>query len=80
MVKGIIMITTDLLNLWETADALDIESWRLSRLGRYLRIDPSEKRIPVADVQRFSEETDPESRYAAVRTWLLNTLPGRSRA
>lgn len=72
------MINTDLLNLWEAADALDIESWRLSRLGRYLRMDPAEKRIPQATVQGFSALADPEVRYAALRSWLLDTLPGRS--
>jgi hypothetical protein len=77
MVKGIIMVDTNLLNLWEAADALDIESWRLSRLGRYLRMDPADKRIPAAEVQRFSELEDAERRYAALRTWLLDTLPGQ---
>lgn len=72
------MISTNLLNLWEAADALDIESWRLSRLGRYLRLDPADKRIPAAEVRRFSELSDPEHRYAAIRTWLIDTLPGQS--
>jgi hypothetical protein len=77
LLKGSMMITSDLLNLWEAADELHIEAWRLSRLGRYLRLDPSEKRIPVDDVREMAALGDPEHRYAAVRSWLLGRVNGR---
>jgi hypothetical protein len=73
-VKGTVMITDNYLNLWEAADELDIEAWRLSRLGRYLRIDPGEKRIPANEIRSIATLAEPEHRFAAVRSWLLGRL------
>jgi hypothetical protein len=65
------------LNLREVADALDIPSWRLSRLGRYLGIDPSEKCIPREEVQRIADQELVEQRYSSIRHWLLVRVRSR---
>jgi hypothetical protein len=72
------MVTTgEVLSLRETADALDIEPWRVFRLGRYLGIDPAEKRIPLAEVERISRSDRVEDRFSGVRTWLLGSMRKR---
>ena len=66
--------TRPTLNLWEAADALGIEPWRLSRLARYLGIDPGEKRMPSGAVQDMAREKQEEARYCAVRRWLISSI------
>lgn len=59
------------LTLRETADVLEIEPWRVSRLGRYLNIDPAAKCVPCPEVERMRQASDMESRYRALLHWLL---------
>lgn len=66
--------TNEALNLREAADALGIEPWRLSRLGRYLGLDPREKCLPREEMLRIFQEDGVEDRYCALRLWLLDSL------
>jgi hypothetical protein len=65
------MLTQDRLSLRDTADALELGSVRLLRLGRYLHIVPGDKCIPVDVVIRAKAEADGEQRYRMVLGWLL---------
>ncbi len=60
------------LSLSEAADELGIESWRLARLGRYLKIWPGEKRLPLEAVQDIKEKETADERYGALLRWLLH--------
>lgn len=65
------MVTGEYLSLREAADMLGIETWRVARLGRYLGMASSEKRIPREEVQRITVEDTADDRYDAIRQWLL---------
>lgn len=68
------VIRLETLNLHEAADALEIEPWKLARLGRYLGIDPVEKCIPRDLVQRSTQADTEEDRYRELRHWLLDSI------
>ena len=65
------MLTQDRLSLRDTADALELESARLLRLGRYLHMTPGDKCIPDDVISRAKAEADGEQRYRMVLGWLL---------
>jgi hypothetical protein len=69
------MMTRELLSLRETADELEIETLRLYRLGRYLRIAPGDPCLPSGVISRAKAETAGERRYRIVLDWLLGNLP-----
>lgn len=73
------MIAEEYLTLRATAEALDLESWRLSRLGRYLHIMSGTPCIPRTVVARARAESDWEQRYQVVLDWLLANVHGDSR-
>ena len=62
------------ISLSDAADELGIESWRLARLGRYLKVWPGEKLLPWAIVQEFKQQTTADERYNALRRWLLHDV------
>jgi hypothetical protein len=70
------MMTRDCLSLREAADELELDSSRLARLGRYLRIVPGDRCLPADLVTRAKAEADAEARYRAVLKWLLEDLQG----
>lgn len=59
------------VDLQQAAAELNIEPWRLSRLGRYLRIDVHDKCIPRSEIERARGETNSDNRYLVVLQWLL---------
>jgi hypothetical protein len=63
--------------LQQAAAALDIEPWRMSRLGRYLRIDVDDKCIPHAKIESAGKEDSADKRYMVVVNWLLGELRTR---
>ena len=63
---------TQSMNLRRAADCLDIESWRILRLCRFLGIDAYEYAIPNSEVDRIASLDDPADRYCGLREWLLN--------
>lgn len=65
------MISSACFTLREAADELGVESWRIARLARYLRIPPEEKCLPREDVERIKQRPSSEARYAGLRDWLL---------
>jgi hypothetical protein len=62
-----LMVHRAYLSLREAADELDVERWKLARLGLW----SGEKCIPVREVRQAKEEVDPEKRVAVIRQWLL---------
>jgi len=68
------LATGEDLSLREAADMLGIEPWRLSRLGRFVGIDPSKKCVPRREVQRMVLSPAVDDRYAALREWVLGSL------
>lgn len=59
-------------SLRDAAAALDIEPWRMARLGRYLHIMPMDPVVPTAELERIRQQASSEDRYSAIRTWLLD--------
>lgn len=64
-------------DLRQTAHELNIEPWRMSRLGRYLHIDADDKCIPVAEIERARAQTRPDDRYMIILHWLLGEFRAR---
>lgn len=63
------------MSLRQATDCLDITSWRVLRLSRFLGLDAYEFLIPTDEVERIALLKDPDDRYAALREWLLNHAP-----
>ncbi len=69
-----------LLNLQQAAAELNIEPWRMSRLGRYLRIDADDRCIPREQIEQARREESPDSRYLVVLHWLLGEFRARQQS
>ncbi len=65
------MTPNDQYSIRQAAEELEIESWRAARLARYLKLSPSDRRIPRAEVLRIKQAPDPSARYDRLRVWLL---------
>lgn len=68
------------LNLQQAAAELNIEPWRMSRLGRYLRIDADDKCIPWGQIDQARGKDSPDSRYLVILHWLLGEFRARHEA
>lgn len=68
------MVAQGCVSLREAADELGLESVRLLRLGRYLRLAPGDRCIPLDVIVRVEAEADGEKRYRMVLKWLLDHL------
>jgi hypothetical protein len=65
------------VTLRQAATELNIEPWRLSRLGRYLRIDADDKCIPRSEIHRALASDSPDGRYLVILHWLLGEFRAR---
>lgn len=65
------------LTLRQTAAELNIEPWRMARLGRYLRIDADDKCVPRTEIDRARGEVDADGRYMVILHWLLGEFRTR---
>jgi hypothetical protein len=68
------VIAQDCLSLAATADALNLERLRMQRLGRYLRIDPGRRCVPLEVITEARQNEDSERRYRFVLDWLLQSM------
>lgn len=68
------------VTLQQAATELNIEAWRMSRLGRYLRIDVDDRCIPRTEVERARSEECSDSRYLVILRWLLGEFRARHEA
>jgi hypothetical protein len=68
---------TSPLSLRQAATELDVEPWRMARLGRYLRIDANDKCIPREEVERARRESGPDDRYLVILHCLLGEFRAR---
>ncbi len=64
------MSQTD-VSIRDVADLVHIDPLVLARLCRYLHIDCREQRVPLHVVERAGKPSQPEERYAVLRSWLL---------
>lgn len=65
------------LTLRQAAAELNIEPWRMSRLGRYLRIDADDKCIPRSQIEHALDSESPDGRYLVILHWLLGEFRTR---
>jgi hypothetical protein len=70
------MLSRRSLSLRETANALDLDTQRVLRLGRYLCISTGDQCLPPDVVTRARSELDCEQRYRMVLEWLLENPRG----
>jgi hypothetical protein len=65
------------VTLQQAAAELTIEPWRLARLGRYLRIDATDRCIPRSQIELAHREGSPDGRYLVILHWLLREFRAR---
>ena len=66
------MESDDRQSIRQAAEELQIESWRATRLARYLKLSPTDRRVPRTEVNRIKEAAEPATRYDRLREWLLS--------
>lgn len=63
------------MSLRQVADCLDIESWRVLRLSRFLGLSPYDSVIPNDEIDKINLLSTPDDRYIMLRDWLLSHTP-----
>lgn len=60
------------MTLCQAADCLEIDSWRVLRLGRFLNLNPYVSVIPGEEVDKIRLLTDPDDRYTMLRDLVMS--------